>query len=45
MDRRTAVPARAGGIAVLLALLLVMGGAVTALALRAAHLVLSLIHI
>ncbi|MFJ2520091.1 LysM peptidoglycan-binding domain-containing protein [Cellulosimicrobium cellulans] len=39
MDRRTAVPARAGGIAVLLALLLVMGGAVTALALRAAHLV------
>lgn len=39
MDRRTAVPARAGGVTVLLALLLVMGGAVTALALRAAHLV------
>lgn len=39
MDRRTAVPARAGGVAVLLALLLLMGGAVTALALRAAHLV------
>ncbi|WP_426309267.1 LysM peptidoglycan-binding domain-containing protein [Cellulosimicrobium sp. E-16] len=39
MDRRTAIPARTGGVAVLLALLLVMGGAVTALALRAAHLV------
>ncbi|MBM7820808.1 nucleoid-associated protein YgaU [Cellulosimicrobium cellulans] len=38
MDRRTAVPARAGGIAVLLALLLVMSGAVTALSLRAEHL-------
>ncbi|MFE6236452.1 LysM peptidoglycan-binding domain-containing protein [Cellulosimicrobium sp. NPDC057862] len=39
MDRRTAVPARVGGVAILLALLVVMGGAVTALALRAAHLV------
>ncbi|MCO7274346.1 LysM peptidoglycan-binding domain-containing protein [Cellulosimicrobium cellulans] len=42
MDRRTAVPARAGGVAVLLALLLVMSGAVTVLALRAAHLVTTL---
>src|SRR5690606_31480482 len=39
MDRRTAVPARAGGVTVLLALLLVMSGAVAALALRATHLV------
>lgn len=39
MDRRTAVPARAGGVTVLLALLLVMSGAVSALALRATHLV------
>ncbi|MFF2268859.1 LysM peptidoglycan-binding domain-containing protein [Cellulosimicrobium cellulans] len=38
MDRRTAVPARAGGVAILLVLLVVMGCAVTALALRAAHL-------
>ncbi|MGM7422444.1 LysM peptidoglycan-binding domain-containing protein [Cellulosimicrobium sp. ES-005] len=42
MDRRTAVPARAGGVGVLLALLLVMSGAVTVLALRAAHLVSTL---
>ncbi|MBN0041007.1 LysM peptidoglycan-binding domain-containing protein [Cellulosimicrobium cellulans] len=42
MDRRTAVPGRAGGVTVLLALVLVMGGAVTALALRATHLVGSL---
>jgi nucleoid-associated protein YgaU len=37
MDRRTAVPARAGGLAVLLALLVVMSGATTALVLRAVH--------